>query len=236
MTIDAPGGTNAESLLGHLASDKKYGGEDDFADMSSLEDASDHDRSSPKQSLFTPTLDISEPGMVRNSPAFMQAKGSESQLVVHLTMTLIDDHHVEVSTPVVVRFPPRSTSPQRAKSPGNAKAPIKTLIDGHHVEVSAIVIVPSPSRHTSPRKTKSLRDVKALLPDNDTLVLQNHFSFFDGLETTIVGGDPHIGASIIPTSIVEFKYDHITVENWVVSKFGLILMGWRSMPVIPGRK
>jgi len=41
----------------------------------------------------------------------------------------------------------------------------------------------------------------------------------DGLETTNVGGDPHDGAPIIPTAIVEFTFDHITVENQVVSKF-----------------
>ena len=70
------------------------------------------------------------------------------------------------------------------------------------MEVSAIVIVPSLSRHTSPRKVKSLGDVKALLPYNDTLVLQNHFSSLDGLETTDVGGDLHTGAPIIPTAIV----------------------------------
>jgi len=49
------------------------------------------------------------------------------------------------------------------------------------VKVSAIVTVPSSSPHTSPRKAKSLRDVKAL-----SLVLQNHFSSLDGLETTNV--------------------------------------------------
>jgi len=49
------------------------------------------------------------------------------------------------------------------------------------VEVSAIVYVPSPSPHTSHKKAKSLGDVKALL-----LVLQNHFSSLDGLESTNV--------------------------------------------------
>jgi len=81
-------------MQGHLASDKTYGGEDDFADMPPLEDTSNHYRSSPKQGLFTPTLDISESGMVKNSPAVMQAKGSESQLLVHSVMNPIDDHHV----------------------------------------------------------------------------------------------------------------------------------------------
>ena len=91
----------------------------------------------------------------------------ESQLVV----TPIDDHHVEVSAHVVVPSSSHPTSPQRAKSPINTKAPIKTPIDGHHVEVSSIMIVPSSSRYTSHWKAKSLKDVKALLPDNDTLVL-----------------------------------------------------------------
>jgi len=72
----------------------------------------------------------------------------------------------------------RSTSPRRTKSPAHSKAPIKTPIDGHHVEVSDIVIVPSMLSHTSPRKAKSFGDVKAL-----SLVLQNHFSSLDGLET-----------------------------------------------------
>jgi len=76
LTIDAPVGANVGSLLGHLAYDKTDGGENHFAYMPPLEDASNHDKSSPKQRLFTPTSNISEPGMVRNSPAVMQAKGS----------------------------------------------------------------------------------------------------------------------------------------------------------------
>jgi len=48
------------------------------------------------------------------------------------------------------------------------------------------------------------------------LVLQNHFSSLDGFETTDVGGDPYICTS---TTIVEFNYDHITIENQVGSKF-----------------
>jgi len=49
------------------------------------------------------------------------------------------------------------------------------------------------------------------------LVLQNHFFSFDGLETTNVGGDSHIGASNIPPTIVGIIFDHI--ENQVFSKF-----------------
>jgi len=41
-----------------LASDKTDGGEDDFSDMPPLEDVSDHERSSPRKGLFTPTSDI----------------------------------------------------------------------------------------------------------------------------------------------------------------------------------
>ena len=77
----------------------------------------------------------------------MQVKGSES----HSVMTLIDDHHVEVSALVVVPSPLRPTSPRMAKSPVVSKALIKTPIDGHHVDVSTIVIVPSSSPHTSPQ-------------------------------------------------------------------------------------
>ena len=163
LTIDAPGKANAELLLDYLASDKTDGGKNDFVDMPPLEDASDHDRSSPRQGLFTPTSDISEPGMVRNSPIVMQAKGSESELVVHSVTTPTVDHHVEVYAPVVVPSPSRPTSPWRAKSPGDTKATIKITIDGHHVEVSAIVTVPSPSHHTYPRKAKYLGDVKTLV-------------------------------------------------------------------------
>jgi len=39
------------------------------------------------------------------------------------------------------------------------------------------------------------------------------------LETTDAGGDPYTGTLIILTAIVEFNYEHITVENQVVSKF-----------------
>jgi len=76
--INAPGGAIVGSLLSYLASDKTDGGEDDFADMPILEDASDHDRSSLIQGLFTPTSDtvrVLNSGTVRNSPTFMQVKG-----------------------------------------------------------------------------------------------------------------------------------------------------------------
>jgi len=42
LKVDATGGVNVGSPLGHL--DKTGGGEDDFAYMPPLEDASDHDR------------------------------------------------------------------------------------------------------------------------------------------------------------------------------------------------
>jgi len=79
LKVDAPDGANAGSLLDHLASNETDGGEDDFADMPLLEDASDHDRSSPRQGLFTPTFDtvkVSKLGMLRNSLVVMQGKGS----------------------------------------------------------------------------------------------------------------------------------------------------------------
>ncbi|XP_068466565.1 uncharacterized protein [Phaseolus vulgaris] len=159
LKVDATSGVNVGSPLGHLASDKTSGGEDDLADMPPLEDASDHDRSSPKQGLSTPTLD---------SLVIMQAKDSESN-----STTLIDDHHVEVSVLVIVPSLLRTTSPRRAKSHVDTNAPVP------NVEVSTIVTVPSQSPHTSPRKAKYLRDVKAI-----SLVLQNHFSSLDDLETT----------------------------------------------------
>jgi len=143
----------------------------------------------------------------------MQAKGSESQHVVDSITTPIDVHHVEVFVTVVVPSPSRHTSPQKDKSLGDVKAPVTSPIDGHHVEVSATVVIPSLSRHTSPWKAKSLWDAKALLLDNNTLVLQNHFSSLDGLETTDAGGDPHTGTPIILTAIVEFNSEHVIVEN-----------------------
>ena len=111
---------------------------------------------------------------------------------------------MEVSVPVIVPSPLRTISPRRVKSHADTNAPVP------NVEVSAIVTVPSQSPHTSPRKAKYLGDVKAI-----SLVLQNHFSSLDGLETTDVGGDSHIGASTIPP--VGINSDHI--ENQVVSKF-----------------
>ena len=137
---------------------------------------------------------------------FSSLKGLDSTDVggnPYIVMTPIDDHHVEVSTPVVV-----STSPRRAKSPAGSNIPTTNLIDGHHVEVSAIVIVPPSLPHTSPRKAKPLGNVKALW-----LILQNHFSSLDGLETTNVvskfGVDPNemdeddndIGEEIVCTKI-----------------------------------
>ena len=156
----------------HLASDKPGGLEDDFADMPSLEDASDHES---KKGLSTHTLDFPKQGML---PAVMEGKGSESHAP-------IEDLHVEVSPPV------GDPSLQRATSPIVSTTSFTTPMDGHHM--SAIVTVPSPS-----------------------LVLRNPFSSLEGLETTDVGGDPYIGTS---TAIVEFNYDHITVENHIGSKF-----------------
>jgi len=94
----------------------------------------------------------------------MQDKGSKSQLVVDSVMTPIDGHHVEVFALVVVPSLSRHTSHRKAKSLGDAKAPVTTPSDGHHVEVPATVVVPSPLRHTSPRKAKSLGDVKNTTP------------------------------------------------------------------------
>jgi len=48
LKVDALGGVNAGSPLGHLAYDKTGGVEDDFAYMTLPEDASDHDKSSPR--------------------------------------------------------------------------------------------------------------------------------------------------------------------------------------------
>jgi len=113
---------------------------------------------------------------------FSSLKGLESTDVrgdPFIVTTPINDHHVEVSAPVVVPLCP--TSPRRAKSPAGSNIPTKNIIDDHHVEVSAIAIVPSSSPHTSPRKAKPIGDVKAL-----SFVLQNHFSSFNGLETTNV--------------------------------------------------
>ena len=126
---------------------------------------------------------------------------------------------MEVTATMVVPSLLRHTSPRKTKSLGDAKTLVTTPIDGHHVKVPAIVVVPSPSCHTSSHKAKLLRDAKSLLLDNDTLVLQNHFSSLGGLETTDAGGDPHAGTPIIPTTIVEFNYEHITIENQVVSNF-----------------
>jgi len=105
----------------------------------------------------------------------------------------IEDHLVEVSAPVAVPSSLRLTSSRWAQSLADSTTPINTPIDGHHVEVSAIVTVPSLSPYISVT-----------------------FSSLDGLETTDVGDDPYIGTS---TTIVEFTYDHITVENQVDSKF-----------------
>jgi len=115
--------------------------------------------------------------MLRNSAVVIQANGSG----LHSVTTPIDNHHVGVSAPVALPSLLRPTYPRKAKSPADSKAPINTPIDGHHVEVSPIVTVPSSSPHTTPWKAKSLGDVKA-----PSLVLQNQFSSFGGLETTNV--------------------------------------------------
>jgi len=170
LTTDAPSGANAGSLLGHLASDKIDGGgmilQIFLLSMMPRIMIGSH----PDRGCSLP-LRIFQNRDCKEFTCCYAKKGSESQLVVHSFTTPIDDHHVKVSPHVVVPSLLRPTSPQRAKSPRDTKAPIKTPIDGHHVEVSVIVTVPSSSRHTSPRKAKSLEDVKALLPDNDKFVL-----------------------------------------------------------------
>ena len=99
--IDVLGGTNAGSLSDQLDSDKTNEGDDDFAYMPPLEDASDHDRSPPRQGLSTPISDkvwVLEPGMVGDSHTVILARGFDSQLVVDAkdVMTSIGGHHVEV--------------------------------------------------------------------------------------------------------------------------------------------
>ena len=167
MNIDVPGGANAGSPLGHIASDKPGGVEDYFADMSPLEDASDHES---RKELSPHTSDFPDQGML---PTIIQAKGSESHAP-------IEDHHVEVRALVAVPSSLHPTSPRRAKSPADSTTPINTPTDGHHVEISTIMIVPSPS-----------------------LVLQNHFSSLEGLESTNVGGDPYIVTTSIDDHHVE---------------------------------
>ena len=167
-----PGEANSGSPLGHLASDKPGGLEDDFADMPPLENASDH---KSRKGLSTHTSDFSKQGML---PIVIECKGLEFHAPIEVL-------HVEVSPPV------GDLSLQRATSLVVSTTPFTTPMDGHHM--SAIVTVPSPS-----------------------LVLQNHFSSLEGLETTDVGGDPYVGTS---TTIVEFNYDHITIENHIGSKF-----------------
>jgi len=98
--------------------------EDDFANMSPLEDASDHES---RKGLSTHTLDFPNQGML---PAVMQGKGSEFH-------SPIVDLHVEVSPPV------GDPSLQRATSPVVSITPFTTPMDGHHM--SAIMTVPSPS-------------------------------------------------------------------------------------------
>jgi len=92
----------AKLKQGHPASDKAGGVEDDFANMSPLEDASDYES---RQRLPTHTSDFPETGTLRNSHAVMQVKGSESHAP-------IDAHHMEVSAPVVASPPLRPISPQ----------------------------------------------------------------------------------------------------------------------------
>jgi len=92
---------------------------------------------------------------------------------------------------VEVSPPLGDPSLQRATSPVVSTTPFTNPMDGHHMSV--IVTIPSP-----------------------LLVLQNHFSSLESLETTNVGGDPYISTS---TAIVEFNYDHITGENHIGSKF-----------------
>ena len=129
--IEIPGGANVGPLLGHLASDKPGGGEDDFAHIPPLEDASDHES---RQGLSPYTSYFPKQGML---PAIMQAKGSESHAP-------IENHHVEVWAPVAVPSMLRPTSPWRAKLTADSTITINTPIDGHHVVISAIVTAPSP--------------------------------------------------------------------------------------------
>ena len=51
LTTTVSGGSKVGTQLGQLDLDKIYGGDDIFVDMPPLEDALDHDRSSPKQNL-----------------------------------------------------------------------------------------------------------------------------------------------------------------------------------------
>jgi len=57
LNIDVPGEANAGPSLGHLASNKPGGVEDDFVDMPPLEDVLDHES---RQGLSPHTSDFPE--------------------------------------------------------------------------------------------------------------------------------------------------------------------------------
>jgi len=109
--MEVTAGTNVGLHLGPLHSDKANGGEDDFADMSPLEDASDLDRSSPKQN-FSDTVQVLEPGMVVDSHVSTQTKGLDSPLVVDSQEVTVDG----TLDTVVVSSLPRESSPTMAHS------------------------------------------------------------------------------------------------------------------------
>ena len=69
-------------------------------------------------------------------------------------------------------------------------------------------------------KEQSLAAAKALLPDNNMLVIENPFSSLVGLGNEDVTGVPDTSKPAIATQIVDLHHnDQITVENQMATKF-----------------
>jgi len=122
LTTNIFGGTTTGTQLGQLDSVKTYGGGDVVIDMPPLEDASDHDTSSPRQNLSRPIsnkVKVLESTIAVDTQVVTQTKVLESQIVVdsHVVTAQIDVIHVLVcSNIVVVPSPPRENSPMAAQS------------------------------------------------------------------------------------------------------------------------
>ena len=116
-------GTKVGTLLAQLDSDKTDSGEDIFADMPSLEDALDHDRSLPRQNLSNTLFyhaKVLESPIAEDYPHSQVVTSVIDKVIASQSINV--NHVLECSDTVVVPSLPRTSFPMNEQSLVAAKA------------------------------------------------------------------------------------------------------------------
>ena len=108
---------------------------------------------------------------------------------------------------------------------------ITTPIDDHYVEVFAPVVVPSPSRPTSSWRAKSPGDTKAPIKTR----IDGHHVEVSAI-VIVPSSSRHTSLQLFRLPLLNLVMTISLLKIGLSPNFGLILLRWRSMPVILGKK